>query len=40
MWVLCDRDPARNWSDQRITLLGECGASDASVSGARSLRGG
>jgi 3-hydroxybenzoate 6-monooxygenase len=23
MWVLCDREPVRNWSDQRVTLLGD-----------------
>jgi len=23
MWVLCDREPARNWSDRRVTLLGD-----------------
>jgi 3-hydroxybenzoate 6-monooxygenase len=23
MWVLCDREPVKNWSDQRVTLLGD-----------------
>ncbi|MBX3653273.1 MAG: 3-hydroxybenzoate 6-monooxygenase [Ramlibacter sp.] len=23
MWVLCDREPVRNWSDRRVTLLGD-----------------
>lgn len=23
MWVLCDRDPVKNWSDRRVTLLGD-----------------
>jgi salicylate hydroxylase len=23
MWVLCDREPAKNWSDRRVTLLGD-----------------
>ena len=23
MWVLCDREPVRNWSDGRVTLLGD-----------------
>ncbi|ROZ72404.1 3-hydroxybenzoate 6-monooxygenase [Ramlibacter sp. WS9] len=23
MWVLCDRDPVKNWSDGRVTLLGD-----------------
>jgi 2-polyprenyl-6-methoxyphenol hydroxylase-like FAD-dependent oxidoreductase len=23
MWVLCDRDPAKNWSHGRTTLLGD-----------------
>jgi 3-hydroxybenzoate 6-monooxygenase len=23
MWVLCDRDPIENWSDGRVTLLGD-----------------
>ncbi|MBN9461326.1 MAG: 3-hydroxybenzoate 6-monooxygenase [Burkholderiales bacterium] len=23
MWVLCDRDPVRNWSQGRVTLLGD-----------------
>ena len=23
MWVLCDREPVKNWSDRRITLLGD-----------------
>lgn len=23
MWVLCDRDPVGNWSDRRVTLLGD-----------------
>ncbi|MCW5650563.1 MAG: 3-hydroxybenzoate 6-monooxygenase [Ramlibacter sp.] len=23
MWVLCDREPVRNWSDHRVTLLGD-----------------
>lgn len=23
MWVLCDRDPVRTWSDGRVTLLGD-----------------
>ena len=23
MWVLCDRDPISNWSDGRVTLLGD-----------------
>jgi 2-polyprenyl-6-methoxyphenol hydroxylase-like FAD-dependent oxidoreductase len=23
MWVLCDREPVKNWSDRRVTLLGD-----------------
>ena len=23
MWVLCDREPVRNWSKNRVTLLGD-----------------
>lgn len=23
MWVLCDRDPVKNWTDRRVTLLGD-----------------
>ena len=23
MWVLCDREPVKNWSDGRVTLLGD-----------------
>ena len=23
MWVLCDREPVRNWTDRRVTLLGD-----------------
>jgi 3-hydroxybenzoate 6-monooxygenase len=23
MWVLCDREPVKNWTDRRITLLGD-----------------
>jgi salicylate hydroxylase len=23
MWVLCDREPVKNWTDQRVTLLGD-----------------
>jgi 3-hydroxybenzoate 6-monooxygenase len=23
MWVLCDRDPVKTWSDRRVTLLGD-----------------
>jgi 2-polyprenyl-6-methoxyphenol hydroxylase-like FAD-dependent oxidoreductase len=23
MWVLCDREPVRNWTDHRVTLLGD-----------------
>jgi 2-polyprenyl-6-methoxyphenol hydroxylase-like FAD-dependent oxidoreductase len=23
MWVLCDREPVKNWTDKRITLLGD-----------------
>jgi 2-polyprenyl-6-methoxyphenol hydroxylase-like FAD-dependent oxidoreductase len=23
MWVLCDREPVRNWTDSRVTLLGD-----------------
>jgi salicylate hydroxylase len=23
MWVLCDRDPVKNWSDRLVTLLGD-----------------
>ncbi|MBA3774736.1 MAG: 3-hydroxybenzoate 6-monooxygenase [Ramlibacter sp.] len=23
MWVLCDRDPVKNWTDGRVTLLGD-----------------
>jgi 2-polyprenyl-6-methoxyphenol hydroxylase-like FAD-dependent oxidoreductase len=23
MWVLCDREPAKTWSDRRVTLLGD-----------------
>jgi 3-hydroxybenzoate 6-monooxygenase len=23
MWVLCDREPTKNWSDRRVTLLGD-----------------
>jgi salicylate hydroxylase len=23
MWVLCDREPAKNWTDRRVTLLGD-----------------
>jgi 3-hydroxybenzoate 6-monooxygenase len=23
MWVLCDREPTRNWTDRRVTLLGD-----------------
>jgi 2-polyprenyl-6-methoxyphenol hydroxylase-like FAD-dependent oxidoreductase len=23
MWVLCDREPVQNWSDNRVTLLGD-----------------
>jgi salicylate hydroxylase len=23
MWVLCDREPVRNWTDGRVTLLGD-----------------
>ena len=23
MWVLCDRDPAKSWSDGRVTMLGD-----------------
>lgn len=27
MWVLCDREPIENWSDGRVTLLGDAGKS-------------
>ena len=23
MWVLCDREPVKNWTDRRVTLLGD-----------------
>ena len=23
MWVLCDREPVKNWSDRRVTLMGD-----------------
>ena len=23
MWVLCDREPVKDWSDRRVTLLGD-----------------
>jgi salicylate hydroxylase len=23
MWVLCDREPVKNWSDRRVILLGD-----------------
>jgi 3-hydroxybenzoate 6-monooxygenase len=23
MWMLCDREPVMNWSDRRVTLLGD-----------------
>lgn len=23
MWLLCDREPVKNWTDRRVTLLGD-----------------
>ncbi len=39
MWVLCDREPVKNWSQGRVTLARRCRASDAAISGARRLHG-
>ena len=39
MWVLCDREPVKNWSKGRVTLARRCRAPDAAISGARRLHG-
>ena len=35
MWVLCDREPVKNWTDRPRHFAGGCGPSHAAVPGAR-----
>ncbi len=39
MWVLCDREPVKNWSQGRVTSARRCRPSDAAISRARRLHG-
>ena len=39
MWVLCDREPVKNWSQGPRHAARRCRASDAAISGARRLHG-
>ncbi|MEI9805904.1 MAG: FAD-dependent monooxygenase [Pseudolabrys sp.] len=39
LWVLCDREPVKNWSNGRVVLLGDAAHPDAAISGARRLHG-
>ena len=39
MWVLCDREPVKDWSKGRVTLLGRRRPSDAAISRAGRLHG-
>ena len=39
MWVLCDREPVKNWSQGPRDAAGRRRAPDAAISGARRLHG-
>ena len=40
MWVLCDREPVREWSKGRVDFARRCRPSDAAIPRTRRLHGG